>query len=912
LSTFSIRLATVCIFLLGISLPAIADPEPTKVYEAWRQDERVPNFKVREGYDEADLGLLDYNPVDEEAWAVFERALNEAASRLATGGFLSGEKLNSASIPIQPISPLANGPFSAIILSFGFIIPPDEIAMVATVPVADVNWVRNLTSRRTLLPKDKTNSYNDPITFAASAVAGQAMSRMAINGHNLPDIVVNFDVPAGHTDPAGRAIMASGVVSLTAFATDGMVDANYKDGQARLGFLHYARQYDRAYVGGEQGVNAVKLLGIGSSWQARWAGLDNDDSFTAGASRTAMSGMLNAVMANGGPAAMKTVFERKWPKAGDGDPTVTAWIGWLDEGIKKSGNKPGAWRGQTPFVAERGLAGAYVTSLTDILAMPARFQREARGEPLPEGFATRYHIESLFSKPSCDTVDFSLKNGVTDIDVRLDEMTAHCVRVRWAGPEFGRDRARPPIAISAYGDGLDYTDLDALLLASAGGERVGLSVSDSESGKTVKTWMIDYTPDFDGDDAMTLAFANVAPDAASTRPLSIRLTVGTGITAGQGDLVAQVNTAPPNETCSRDAVPMPSLADSVPYPAIASLLLGLESGSGPVGDFGGLIGLALRSASAERPGELPMRFCSATLRWNILKDGLSALFDGRGGPGSACLPSYSDAAREYSSRKKIPHYRHFSLNPAEGADTSADVIPLIASVSWIDPSLPVYPMPRAMGPDDRTDDPHAEMEGFLTFQIRTETRLRGRIDLVVPPPETTSQSGCGATAQGAITTMFDVVAALPDARQSRLISPDPLAMISPDVWASMPVSVREANVARANSERRAAASIDQSTPPVADAETCLCTCAQYSDPAATDLCPPACAKKFEEFCRADPLSNAEKACYVRMSTDQMPVVIRARAARELRNSLDGMDPEVLKGMIRSQIEEMKAEGGTCD
>jgi hypothetical protein len=819
--------------------------------------------------------------------------------------------LNGASIPIQPISPLADGPFSAIILSFGFIIPPDEIAMVATVPVADVNWVRNLTSRQEP-PKDKANSYNDPITFAASAVAGQAMSRMAINGRNLPDNIVNFDVPARHTDPAGRAIMASGAVSLTAFATDGMVDANYKDGQARLGFLHYARQYDRAYVGGEQGVNAVKLLGIGSSWQKSWSGITIDDSASGGASRTAMSGMLNAVMANGGPAAMKEVFERKWPKAGRGDPSVTEWIRWLDEGIKLSGNTPGAWRGQTPFVAERGLAGAYVTSLSDILAMPARFRREAPNESLPEGFATLYHLESLFSQPACRTVDFSLAAGVTDIDVSLAELTAQCVRVRWTGPDFGRDRARPPIAISAYGANLDYTDLDALLLSSAGGERVGLSVTDSESGKTVKTWMVDYVSDFDGDDAMTLAFANVAADAAATRPLSVRLTVGTGITAGRGDLVAQVNKAPPNTPCSAGAVPMPPLADSVPYPAIASFVLGLESGAGGSGDFGDLLGLATAPSSERQTGELPMRFCTAPLRWNLQKDALSALFNGRGPGATACLPDMADATRVYTSRKKRPSFRRFDLNLAKGADTSGNVIPITASVTWDDPSLPVFPMPRAMGPDDRTDDPKAEMEGYLTFQIRTETRLRGRIDLVVPPQANKGQSTCGASPAGTITTMFDLVSALPDARQARLVGPDALAAVSPDVWAVMPAAKRTEYIARVNRERSGGGRKTPQTSRPGEAEACLCTCAQYSDPAAEALCSPSCAEKLENSCKEGPVTQAEKACYVKLSTELLAPFVRDSAARQLRNSLEGVDPEILKSLVREQIKEFEAEGRTCD
>ena len=783
--------------------------------------------------------------------------------------------------------------------------------MVATAPVADVDWVRNFTSRKK--PPDlKSNAYNDPVAFATGAVAGQAMSRMALNSGNVSPDDLNFNVPSRDVDPAGSAIMASGMMALTAFAADGMVDAKYKGGPARLGFLHFARQYNRQYVGGEQGVTAVKLLGIGSSWQVRWAGLDNRDLYATGASRTAMSGTLNAVLANGGPPAMKAVFERKWPKSAGGNPSANEWIRWLDEGIKKSGNTPGAWRGQTPFVAERGLAGAYITSLADILAMPARFQREARGEPLPEGFATLFHLESMFNQRNCQTINFSLAAGVTDIDLKLDEITSSCVRLRWTGPEFGPDHARPPVAISAYGEGLDYTDLDALLLASAGKERVGLSVSDSESGKTAKTWMVDYAPDFDGDDAMTLVFANVAPDAASTRPLSIRLTVGTGITAGQGDLVAQVNTAPPNETCSPRAVPMPALADSVPYPGLVSLSLGLESGLVPVGEFGPLVGLASQFASDQPSGELQTRFCSATLRWNTAKDGLSALFNGQGGKASACIPDLSDVARAVESRKKRAHYRRFALNPSEGADLSADVIPVTASISWTDPSLPVYSTPRAMGPDDRTDDPKAEMEGFLTFQIRTETRLRGRIDLAVPPPAVNDQATCNASPEGSITLMFDVVAALPDAGQSRLIGPDPLAAISPDVWANMTVATREANIARSNRERRGDTKRDQVPSKTGRDEPCLCTCTQYSDPASKALCAPSCSERFEAFCKADALSEAEKACYVQLVTGPMPAAVRQRTAQELRRSLEGVDPEILKGMIRSQSEELKAEGRTCE
>lgn len=70
MAPFAIRLVKASTSLLGICLPAIAIPEPTKIYETWRQDERDPIFNVPDGYDEADSGLLDFEPFDAVAGTV--------------------------------------------------------------------------------------------------------------------------------------------------------------------------------------------------------------------------------------------------------------------------------------------------------------------------------------------------------------------------------------------------------------------------------------------------------------------------------------------------------------------------------------------------------------------------------------------------------------------------------------------------------------------------------------------------------------------------------------------------------------------------------------------------------------------------------------------------------------------------
>ena len=51
---------------------------------------------------------------------------------------------------------------------------------------------------------------------------------------------------------------------------------------------------------------------------------------------------------------------------------------------------------------------------------------------------------------------------------------------------------------------------------------------------------------------------------------------------------------------------------------------------------------------------------------------------------------------------------------------------------------------------------------------------------------------------------------------------------------------------------------------------------------------------------------------MKLSTELLAPFVRDSAARQLRNSLEGVDPEMLKAMVREQIKEFKAEGRTCD
>ena len=60
-----------------------------------------------------------------------------------------------------------------------------------------------------------------------------------------------------------------------------------------------------------------------------------------------------------------------------------------------------------------------------------------------------------------------------------------------------------------------------------------------------------------------------------------------------------------------------------------------------------------------------------------------------------------------------------------------------------------------------------------------------------------------------------------------------------------------------------------------------------------------------------PVTAADKACYLKLLTQEMPEPMKSQMASEMSNQLASMDQDSLKLMIRPQLEAFKEQGLTC-
>ena len=919
-----------------------------QTFKVWREPGPAPDLAFKAGLPEEAFEPVDYDPADEAAWAAFEDAANDAAQRLRDAHIFSAFQKGHTPIPIQPIN--KSGPDAAAAqyfpADFGQFTPPDVWEFKSNIPRADVNWVRSFT-RRVEGPDEQTFMWRDPYTLAAYAVAEHGMLRLVSKVLPAPQ---SIDDPTGKPDAAGSIIFTSAVQSLALYAAEALTDPTAEPGTERLDLYHYAAAFTGPGDGNALGPTPIYLLAHGQSWSYPWGGVFEESKYK---SSSAFIGMFNSILAHRDADAFMHIFTRPWPMpdASGKAPEGLDWIDWLDEGIKSAPDSLNERKGYSAFVSERGLAGAYVTALSDAIGLSRRVAEYAPDKPLPEVLSYDYHITNIFHFAPCQVFEVNLKQAVHDADIEIPQVAARCIKVRYTGPTYEKKERIPPISISAYADGYDGIAYDTLLLATAAGERTGLSVEDATAHKAVKTWTVPFEPDVPDGNEMTLAFANVAPVASETVPISVHLSFGMSVTGAISTLSTYVNTAPPDEACSPTLVEGPAFAGAVPFPGIASERISLNTNSPVRGDLANLVGLIGFGGEDVAEGQLPALFCVEEMRALVGMDPLTNASAVRSG---MCLPEIMSAQSAYRQPGKSgPRFRDMSIDFAGGSSLSRPG-KLVGQLEWNDPSLPVFPKTRnAMGPDDRTDDPGMMLQGTLSLQKVSETRIRGRIDLV----PTDELKTCGKESKGKVTIVFDEVAALPVETGTALVYAPPLSMVGPKAWSMMPADARAKLKA---TSRRDAAKSSVGSAGHGQSSDCSCSCEEFADPVRSTTCStkcdgyiaqapfcaveaavgqgqsrqaaqrrvescrpscesimtgdPICREAFPEIvktCQSDMVSEGEIACYIDLLTRNVPSSMRAMAVGQVQKAVDAMDDAVRRTIIREEIESQKAEGNTC-
>ncbi|MBY9068146.1 hypothetical protein K1X12_14640 [Hyphomonas sp. WL0036] len=937
--------------LLGFLVLAGADTasaqspgaKPPETVRVWRESGDPPGLEFNTDTPRSFFDPVPYAPSDEPAWSTYEDALNRAIDHLRGKHVFGPPMPEGQFITVMPIS--RSGPTGGNKQPYpsdlGRFFPPDLWLFPANYARADVNWVRTL-SKPAKGPTGQEFLWHDPYTMLAWNAAQMGQVRIADKVRPMGDA---FGKRLIAFDPAGRMIFNSAGYSLALVAAEALTDPRAAPEVARLDLYHYASAFKGPGDGGDDGPTPTKLLTLGQSWTTPWMSLpDKED---GPISSSALSGIFNTILAHQEADSFVKIFMRPWPMpAGTKEmPGRTAWLDWLDDGIRASGTSLTKRKGYTAVVAERGLAGAYVTALSDGLGLARRVKAYAPEKPLPSSLALNEHVENIFAMVPCKAFKVDLKNAVHEQTLTIPEISTRCIQLEYTGPTYGSKGSIPPVSISAYTAGFDAIAYDTLHLATSTGEKVGLGVEDATAKKAVKMWTIPFEPDVPGGDVMTLAFANVAPVASATRTLDVRLSFGISVTGAVSTLSTYVNTAPPNADCSAQKVSGPPLAGAVPYPTIASPQTPPSSTAGASGDLADLIGFTGVANKAAQNRELPAAFDIAALRSTAGPDLKTA---------AAKIENALDNLKALTTAPptSAPQLQDLHLDFTNGSSLARPGA-LVGEINWIDPSLPVFPKTRgAMGPDDRRDDPHVLIEGTLSLQVASETRLRGRIDLT----PTEAVSSCEMKPEGKVTIVFDQVAALPQAPSTRLVMPQPIAVVPPEAWAGMP----EANRAKLRGQDRYQPARTSQTG-ASRTDGCSCSCEEYADPVRAVTCKAACdgyavqaplcaiesavvngvsrgeaVRRIEvcsrscpellagdpicraampelaEACQSDGLSDSELACYLDLMSAGIPDALRPMLETNLRKSVAAMDEATRKKLIRDEISSRKKDGQTCN
>lgn len=911
--------------------------------------EPLSSEEARTGLNYADMAFLADN-------------LEKGHLRLALDGYFSlltekNRKFDDE-IWIQPVRRLAG--YTGPVLDAGQVMPPQNFDAPASMPIVMADWLGTQSKGGGAAsgPEGYRHAWRDPATHTAYMLARQAVIRIAYK--RTVDNGMRFSLfnPAqNRTDAIGSSVFNGGVIALTKYAAAQMKIAGHPTGLSSPNDYMYAYDANDLYKVQETGPVPGAMLALSTAWAEPWAGLDPYEDKTSSIAVGPVSGVMMALLSNAGPQSIKTVLDDPFPYDGADGPgrSARAWLEWLDGRIRKTGNGLVPWDQHRQFIAERGLAGAYAIALADLIAIPERALESGGNRSLPDLFKRGDYLDLVYKKHPCQDFAFSLNNPVQEITLDIPEVASRCIRVRWAGEGYGPDISAPPVSLSIHGAGMKIEDYDSILLSSAYGELLGLTVVDRPTQNGVKVWSLPYRPDYKDAEWMTLAVANVAPAVKDTKPRKIKVTLGTGLTSGSGNVskTVDVSKAGSSESCKPKQVTSPALYGPAPVP----LVIMAEA------DISSLHGLsALTKNSPRSDAGIQIAMCSAeTFGGSLNFRNETAMGQKRDGPGKnglSCIEKMGIMTATFAKQPTQPEIVDVSFSPKDGSasDPGAMSIPVDAEVVFFDPAVANA---RRTDKVDYRSNPTVMMEGVITFQVRTETRLRGRVDLKVSPD---SVGECGEVPdRGSMVFVFDSVAGLAFNENAVAVPPDVLATMPPLTWAMMTPSQKAQAIAEGKRAREEAFQEGgEGSSTVLGTPSCNCTCTEFNNPGLREACAAdcmdfqitapqcvierevsrgrsrtevteklnACPTDCAAFSSADPLckdalpmivktcsaefvTEADKACYLKLFTQDMPEPMKSQMYTEMRSQLASMDQDLLRMTIRPQLDAYEEQGMTC-
>lgn len=894
--------------------------------------------------------------------AFLARNLEKGHLRLALDGYFSllTEKNRSFEdeIWIQPVRRLAG--YTGPVLDAGQVMPPQNFDAPASMPIVMADWlgIQSKGAGAASGPEGYRHAWRDPATHSAYMLARQAIMRIAYK--RAVDNGVRFSLfnPAqNRTDAIGASVFNGSVIALTKYAAAQMKIAGHPTGLTSPNDYMYAYDANDLYKVRETGPVPSVMLALSGTWAEPWAGLDPYENKTSNIAVGPVSGVMMALLSNAGAQSIKTVLDDPFPYNDVDGPgrSSRAWLEWLDGRIRKTGNGLVPWDQHRQFIAERGLAGAYAIALSDLIAIPERALESGGNRSLPDLFKNGAYLDLVYRNHPCQDFAFSLNNPVQEITLDIPEVASRCVRVRWTGEGFGPDIAAPPVSLSVYGADMQTKDYDAILLSSAYGELSGFTIVDRSTRNGVKVWSLPYRADYKDAEWMTLAFANIAPEVKDTKPRKVKLTLGTGLTSASGNVskVVDVSKAGSSEECRPQRVTSPEMRGPSPFP----LPVMAEA------DLGALLGLSMLTKNSPRSdASIQIALCSAETFGGSLNSKNEAAMglkrDASGETRLGCIEKLGAASAMLMKTPTQSEMADISLTAKDGGalDPSAMSIPVDAEVVFFDPSVAAA---RRSGKVDYRSNATVYMEGIVSFQVRTPTRVRGRVDLKASAD---SVGDCGESKDtGALTFVFDLVGGMPFSENAVAVPPDVLSTLPPLVWASMTPAQKAKTIAEGKKARdEALMGGDGGGSAVFGMPACDCSCTEFNNPSLKSACSAqcldyqvtapqcvieremsrgrsrgevteklnACPTDCASFASSDPLckdafpmivktcaanivTEADKACYLALFTKDMPEPMKSQMYAEMKSQIASMDQDMLRMTIRPQLDAYEEQGMKC-
>jgi hypothetical protein len=840
---------------LAVMSSAVAQNTNSGRIEVWRGAGPVPGLAFRTSALEAKMVQRPFQSADDLAFRAFERAAETSRQRLRDGGAwpsTQGAPSNptNSDVLVQPVAGfnLAGLPLE---VSFGVFTPPDAYRWIANRPMAATNWLRSFTNKVTP-PSGRTTAFDEPNMAVAYAMSEHAVARMVLPKIGAAQLRQDADFNA--LDSVGSAFFTGAQFALTGYVLEGLQPRQPATSSDGYTLFDLAVSADKVGTGtgvngvrafkSEAGVAGLKLLGIGAGWSKSWSGLADRDS--AGASASApVTGVMRSLMANSGPKAVRHMVEGDWPTgaAGNSAPDAKAWLAWADTRLR-SAPYDTPWPSATPIIHELGFAASYTAALADLIALPDRIADAGGNRAIPKAFADGVHISHAFAHAPCQKLEINITTAVREVELELPEIAARCIQLVWTGPTYGPQKTVPTLLMSAKTDSCDIADLK---LATSMNSHMGLVVESVQTNEAVKTWSLPFKPDLAADGqtgtmttTMTLGLVAIAPNAVDTKPMNVKLTLGMGVVETTGAISANVDVASPEQECNMQPIASPGFIG--PVPAIVALGGGGDDGdtlSFKMGSLDGLFGLSLASNRSDLDKVVPAMGCIGSPQGGGRASLAASRAFQRRTPQSSSDPEggfcTEESARynEYLSqqtRNPPRSVREMSITPKDGASLSGLTIGVDATAKLLDPAKPE---------NARTVD--VDMEGTVTFSIRTATRLKGTISLRT---KQTDETSCPSNPRGSLQTSFDVVAVLPLMSNVSVREINWMEMMDPLLWRIMTPSQKEAAKAAAQ-ESAAQARRERATSTAASTVAplggqCTCECDEFNDPERREACGSQC------------------------------------------------------------------------